>query len=277
MLELPESHTLARQLEQAVKGRRIVSVLPGSSPHRFAFFNGESAEYPALLEGRAIRGALALAHLVELVLEGDMRLTLGDGACLRLLPPGLAVPAKHQLLLGLDDGSHLVCTVQMYGMIWAAPAGSNDSFYYKVTLEKPTPLTADFDESYWSALLSAASPKLTAKAFLATEQRIPGLGNGTLQDILFRARIHPKSRLSALGSGELEELFHSVKDTLAQMTEQGGRDTEKDLYGNPGGYRTILSAKTVNRPCPFCLGAIVRQAYLGGNVYFCPHCQPLKV
>jgi len=27
--------------------------------------------------------------------------------------------------------------------------------------------------------------------------------------------------------------------------------------------------------CPVCGAAIVRQAYLGGNVYFCPVCQPL--
>ena len=28
--------------------------------------------------------------------------------------------------------------------------------------------------------------------------------------------------------------------------------------------------------CPFCGGPISRQAYLGGNVYFCIRCQPLE-
>jgi len=276
MLELPESHTIARQLGKTVIGRTITAVTAGASPHRFAFFNGDPEEYPALLTGRAILAARPLAHLVELVLEGDVLLTFGDGACLRLLPPGTPPPQKHQLLLVLDDGSHLVCTVQMYGMLWAAPAGTNDNFYYKVTWEKPTPLSEEFDRTYWSDLLSAASPKLSVKAFLAAEQRIPGLGNGVLQDILFYARIHPKTPLSALTDAGQEALFHSVKDTLARMTAQGGRDTEKDLFGAPGGYRTILSAKTVGLPCPVCLGAIVRQTYLGGSVYFCPHCQALK-
>ncbi|KAA3404013.1 hypothetical protein F1904_12275, partial [Akkermansia muciniphila] len=45
------------------------------------------------------------------------------------------------------------------------------------------------------------------------------------------------------------------------------------LYGNPGGYHSTLSQKTWKEPCPRCLGPITRQAYLGGNVYFCPHCQ----
>ncbi|MBP9543957.1 MAG: hypothetical protein KBE58_02820, partial [Alistipes sp.] len=25
-----------------------------------------------------------------------------------------------------------------------------------------------------------------------------------------------------------------------------------------------------------CGGALVKEAYLGGAVYYCPHCQPLK-
>ena len=276
MLELPEAQTIARQLGETVLGREIISVAAGASPHRFAFFTGDSADYPLLLTGRTIDAAYPLARLVELAL-GDYRLTLGDGANLRYLAPGAAVPKKHQLLLGLDDGSHLVCTVQMYGSLECFRDGENDNFYYLVTREKPTPLSEGFDADYWSSLLSSAGPSLTAKAFLATEQRIPGLGNGVLQDILFTARIHPKTKLSALTDGELDALFHRVKSVIADMAAKGGRDTEKDLFGNPGGYRTLLSAKTVKHPCPYCLGAIQRQAYLGGNIYFCPHCQPLKL
>jgi formamidopyrimidine-DNA glycosylase len=77
-----------------------------------------------------------------------------------------------------------------------------------------------------------------------------------------------------LSDARLEGLLGSVKTTLAQMTAQGGRDVEKDLFGNPGGYATLLSSKALNWPCPKCGGGLVRQAYLGGNVYFCPSCQP---
>lgn len=275
MLELPECHTVAAQIHARLSGRAVTDVLAAASPHRFAFFNADPADYPGLLLGRTLDRAYPLARLVELAL-GDMRLAFGDGANLRWHPPGERPPAKHQLLLGFDDGSHLSCTVQMYGGISVFRDGENDDFYYRVTREKPSPLSEEFDEPYWSALLSGSSPKLSAKAFLATEQRIPGLGNGVLQDILFHARIHPKTKLSALTDAELELLFHSVKDTLAAMTARGGRDTERDFYGQPGGYRTLLSAKTLQNPCPVCLGALVRQAYLGGNVYFCPHCQSLK-
>ena len=66
------------------------------------------------------------------------------------------------------------------------------------------------------------------------------------------------------------------KSTLAEMTAGGGRETEKDLFGNPGGYKVVLSKNTYADPCPVCGGALVKEAYLGGAVYYCPHCQPLK-
>jgi formamidopyrimidine-DNA glycosylase len=59
------------------------------------------------------------------------------------------------------------------------------------------------------------------------------------------------------------------------MTDLGGRDTEKDLFGNMGGYKTILSKNTVQNPCPGCGGTIIKEAYMGGAVYFCPVCQKL--
>ncbi len=72
----------------------------------------------------------------------------------------------------------------------------------------------------------------------------------------------------------MSTLFNSIKSTLKEMRNQGGRDTEKDLYGKAGGYPTILSSKTVKNPCRACGGGLVREAYLGGNIYYCPICQP---
>ena len=57
------------------------------------------------------------------------------------------------------------------------------------------------------------------------------------------------------------------------MTEKGGRDTEPDFFGQPGGYHTILCKNTVNKPCPVCGTSIKKEAYMGGSVYYCPKCQ----
>ncbi len=274
MIELPEALRLAQQMREVFVGKRITSACADASPHGFAFYYGDPAAYPDMLVGKRVTGAQAYGGRVELLCE-DMRVVLNDGVNARYYPPEAAKPEKHQLYLGFDDGGALVCTVQMYAALMACPIGTDLGFYDSVAKEKPSPLSDTFDHAFFGGLVAAAKPSTSAKALLATEQRIPGLGNGVLQDILLNARVHPKRKISAMSIDELDGLYDNMKSTLARMAALGGRDTEKDLFGEPGGYHTLLSAKTANGPCPFCGGAITRMAYLGGNVYFCGTCQPL--
>ena len=271
MLELPECATLAWQLNNAVRSRQVVEALAGASPHGFAFYTGSPTEYAKRLEGRKICEARGVGGILEIDFDG-LLLLLSDGVNFRLCPFGTRLPEKHQLLLRLDDGSVLICTVQMYAGIHLCESGTFHSIYHRAAHEKPSPLSGEFSEAYFFSLLQA-SPELSAKAFLATGQRIPGLGNGVLQDILFRARVHPKARISALSRKMLAELYRQTRDTLQEMTALGGRDTEKDLFGQAGGYPTRISRNTAGKPCPVCGTALRREAYLGGSIYFCPVCQ----
>lgn len=273
MLELPESHAMSRQITDTLKGKTIARAKANASPHGFAWFFGDPMLYDGMLCGHTLGEARPVGGQVEIDAEG-VKLLFGDGVNLRYFAPSAKLPAKHQLLLTFDDSSALAASVQMYGGLWAFPEGTNENPYYLVALEKPSPLTDAFDAAYFHSLIESASPKLSVKAFLATEQRIPGLGNGVLQDILFLAGLHPARPLHTVERAQRESLYFHVKDTLAQMAREGGRDTEKDLFGKPGGYRTLLSRKTWQYPCPKCGGAIERKAYLGGNVYFCARCQP---
>lgn len=276
MIELPESHTLARQLGETLHGKMIRTAQAAQSPHGFAFYTGDPADYTARLTGRVVEKTLASAGLVEIHLGKGLLLVFNDGINPRYYPAGAKLPPKHQLHLEFEDESHLVCTIQMYGGMQLYIAEECDNFYYLVTKERPSPLTDAFDRAYFDGLVAAVKPNMSVKALLATEQRIPGLGNGCLQDILFAAGVHPQSKIAALDDSDLDNLFDSVKNVLAAMVKGGGRDTEKDLFGAPGGYHTCLSAKTLAYPCPKCGGGITRKAFLGGNVYFCPVCQPLK-
>ncbi len=274
MLEIPESRVVSEQLNRMAAGKTIRNVYPNHSPHKFAFFFDDPANYHSLLSGKTLSKAVPIGGQIELYAD-NARIVFGDGVNIRFFSEEDTLPEKHQLRIEFDDFSSIVCSVQMYGGLSAFLDGQNDNFYYHVAKEKPSPLSADFNESYFDTLFSSAKATLSAKAFLATEQRIPGLGNGVLQDILFLAQIHPKSKISTLNDAKKEKLFESVKHTLFEMTSKGGRDTEKDLFGSSGGYKTHLSSKTLKEPCPVCGDSIVRQAFLGGNIYFCPSCQPL--
>ena len=75
--------------------------------------------------------------------------------------------------------------------------------------------------------------------------------------------------------GALHTICDASPDTLGEMAENGGRDTETDLFGNPGRYVTIMSRNHVGKPCPACGTQIRKAAYMGGSIYFCPDCQPI--
>lgn len=274
MLELPESKTICRQAEDMLRGKTIVKVVSNQSPHKFAWFRGNPEEYAALLCGKTIGQSTAYGGMVEIAVK-EMRLIFADGVNLRYFAPNEPLPKKHQLLLEFEDGSSLLGSVQMYGALWVLSPGQEET-YNLIARSKPDPLSDDFSEEYFRGLYGEQDGKLSVKAFLATKQRIPGLGNGVLQDILFHARLHPKRKMNTLTSEEFPRLYHAVTQTLLDMTLKGGRDTERDLLGCRGGYRTILSARTKDQPCPVCGREIQREAYLGGNVYYCPNCQPLE-
>lgn len=275
MIELPEAVNLARQANEALKGKKIDRVIAAFSPHKFAWFHGDPAGYEALVKGKTIGEAHAYGGQVEIE-AGDVALLFSDGVNLRLHHTGEKRPPKHQLLIEFDDETALSASVQMYGGVVCFRQGEYENKYYETARSKPSPLTEQFDRVYFETLIAPPElQKLSAKAFLATEQRIPGLGNGVLQDILYNARIHPKRKLATLTDDEKEAMFASVKSTLKEMTEQGGRDTEKDLSGQPGGYQTKLSSTTAGRPCPQCGTRIVKEAYMGGSVYYCPGCQKI--
>ena len=272
MLEIPEAKIIATQCQKAVVGKTISGAVANHSPHGFAFYSGDPTLYGDMLKGKTLRAAAAFGGRVELLAD-ELSLCLNDGVNLRYLLPEEKRPPKHQLLLEFSDGSALYGTVQMYGGLTCLPAGTDTNFYDRVAREKPSPLTDEFSAAYFEKLLTDSTRKLSAKAFLATEQRIPGLGNGCLQDILWKAKIHPKRKMSTLAEGDMETLYVTVKTVLAEMTEKGGRDTEKDLFGKSGGYRTVMSKQNKEMFCPACGSPIKRMAYLGGNVYVCEGCQ----
>ncbi len=273
MIELPEAVILAKQINQTLTGKHILKAVANQSPHKFAWYTGDPADYNHRLAGKTIGTAAAYAGNVE-IQAGDMTMSLS--APLRYHPKGEKLPAKHQLLLEFDDQSALSATIQMWGGLFCFGKEEKSGFPdYDLAKERPSPLSDGFDRAYFDSLFDENTGKLSAKAFLAAEQRIPGLGNGVLQDILWTAKIHPRRKMAGLSGEEIQQIFHAVRFVLQQMVDRGGRDTERDLFGRFGGYNTILSKNTVDTPCPACGTLIKKEPYMGGSIYYCGGCQKL--
>jgi formamidopyrimidine-DNA glycosylase len=251
MLEIPESKTVSSQAGNTLIGKRIAEVYTATSPHKYAFFYGDPEGYAALLAERQIISAKGHGMFVDIDCDENICITIGEGTNMRYYSSSEQHPKKHQLLIVFDDGSCVAYTVAMYGGIWVY-RGFFDNQYHQGSINSISPLDDTFDELYFDDIFKSTTKDISLKALLATEQRIPGLGNGVLQDILFNAGIHPKRKKSTLSDLQKAELFYSLKVTLKKMTDGGGRDTEKDLFGNIGGYKTLLSKNTVKKPCPHC-------------------------
>jgi formamidopyrimidine-DNA glycosylase len=275
MIEIPEAFHISHQISQHLAGKEVVASQAAASPHKFAWYEGDPSAYTQLLNWKTLQSARPLGGMIEIQLD-DILIVLSEGAYPRLYEKDAPLPAKHQLLLQFDDGRSLVVAVRMYGGILAFPSGCGINKYYLMADLKTSPLSEIFDDNYFENLsIDQNAQTMSAKAFLATEQRIPGLGNGVLQDILYFAGIHPKTRIADLHQQQRTKLFTSIKHTLKQMAQSGGRDTEVDLFGQPGAYQTRCSKLTVTKPCHLCGDLIQKASYMGGSVYFCPTCQPL--
>ena len=114
MIEAPEARILSEQLNETVRGKKITDVYTQFSPHKFAWFTGSADEYAGWLSGKTIDHAQPQGGMVEITI-GDKVLVLTDGVNLRYLSPGTKLPAKHQLLIALEDESCLIASVRMYG------------------------------------------------------------------------------------------------------------------------------------------------------------------
>lgn len=95
-----------------------------------------------------------------------------------------------------------------------------------------------------------------------------------IQDILFEAKIHPKRKLGELSEIEKDCLFSAMVNTLKNMVDQGGRNTEKNLYEDSGMYVTKLSKLSQAGGCRVGGGNVTKENFLGGSIYYCMACQP---
>jgi len=275
MFELPEFATLARQMNETLQGKTIQSGRLGNAPHKFVWYNRSPEEFAQLTTGKIIGQARSQGRWLFLPLQPGYVMLIGEcGGKLLYHPPGAKHPKKYHLFLTLDDGSALTAKTQMWGAYELYEEGQEQEREYVKNM-RPTPVAAEFTLDYFNNLLNAliAEKKRSAKGLLTQEQLIPGLGNAIAQDILFRARLHPRHDLADLDPKQRRVLYEAIIETVREVIAQGGRYDEYDLYGQRGGYVRLMDKNALGRPCPECSGTVAKIQYLGGSCYFCPNCQ----
>jgi formamidopyrimidine-DNA glycosylase len=275
MFELPEVITLARQINETLQGKTIREGRLGNSPHKFVWYNRKPEEFTRLSQGKTIGKAYARGRWLFTPLEPGYILVFGEcGGKITFHPAGMKLPEKYHLHLAFEDGSALTTLTQMWGAMELFVAGEEKERKYIKDM-RATPVDPEFTFNYFSGFIDELlqGEKRSVKSLLTQDQLIPGLGNAIAQDILFRARMHPRRALADLTPGQRRDLFTAIKDTVHEAIEKGGRNDENDLYGHPGGYVRIMDSHAAGKPCPECGRTVEKIQYLGGACYFCPNCQ----
>ena len=274
---MPEILVLARQMRKELAGKTVAVGSLGTVAHRFVWYNRKPAEFAALTQGHVIGDIWTRGRWLFMALEPGYVFVLGEcGGKVLLHRPDEARPRKRHLLLEFTDGSALSVTTQMWGAMELYVRGEELNRQY-IRDMRPTPADDAFTMAYFESLVAevSAGEKRSAKGLLTQDQLIPGLGNAIAQDILFRARLHPRRPVVDLRRSERQRLYRAIRKTVADVIKHGGRNDEYDLFNHPGGYIRLMSKDTAGLPCPACGTRIKKEAYLGGACYYCPNCQKL--
>lgn len=104
------------------------------------------------------------------------------------------------------------------------------------------------------------------KPALMDQSLIAGLGNLTVDEVLWRARLHPQRRADALGAEDRRRLYGAMRRVLRDSSE----------VGHVPARRSWLTGRRdqADPVCPRCGTGLVRGRVGGRATVWCPRCQP---
>ncbi|MDV6236624.1 DNA-formamidopyrimidine glycosylase family protein [Leptospira ellisii] len=111
------------------------------------------------------------------------------------------------------------------------------------------------------------------RAFLMDQSKLSALGNAYADEVLFAAKIHPKTPCNRLSPGEKSGVYESIRKVLTDSIEYI-RAKNAPLDVKVRDHVKVRNRK--NEPCPDCGTTIRRANVLGYDSFFCPVCQPAK-
>jgi formamidopyrimidine-DNA glycosylase len=109
------------------------------------------------------------------------------------------------------------------------------------------------------------------KSVLMDQTLIAGVGNIYADEILFQARLHPKTPVTSLDERQRADLFRQINAVLKTAIECGA-GAEQFLKRLPDHF--LLPHREKGGECPRCGGPIATLKAAGRTSYYCPRCQP---
>jgi formamidopyrimidine-DNA glycosylase len=272
--ELPETETIARDLDGAIRGRKITKV----SVRKADVLREVSARSLAKrLRDATILRSWRRAKLVVIDLDTGDRIVVQPrftGAL--LIDDGNFTGSElsySTLRLDLDDGRALhYADVRRLGTVALMDANRFEEYSGKLGIE---PLDRAFTDTHLSAVLRATSQPV--KKVLMEQRKIAGIGNIYANEALWRARIDPSRSAASISAEQTKLLRQSIVDVLREAIEARGTSFRdyRDARGARGNFVEKLQAYgRGGLPCRRCGSRLVTTHAIDGRATtICVKCQ----
>ena len=274
MPELPEVETVRRGLEKLILGKKITTIdirYPKMIKTDLEQFQKEMPGQVIQTMGR--RGKYLLFYLSDKVLISHLRM---EGKYFYY--PDQVPERKHaHVLIHFEDGGTLVYEdVRKFGTMELLAPELLDAYFASKKLG-PEPTEEDFDlENFKVALKKSKKP---IKSHLLDQTLVAGLGNIYVDEVLWRAKVHPSRASKSLSAQEARKVHDQTIEVLGQAVEKGGSTirTYTNAFGEDGTMQDFHQVyDKAGQACSHC-GSIIEKIQLGGRgTHFCPKCQRRK-
>lgn len=274
MPELPETETIARDLDREIAGAKIVSVRVAKPDVLREVTRGQFARR---LAGERIEKSWRRAKLIVTDLGTGDRLVVQPRFTGALIVEDATTDrsllAYSTLRIALDDGRALhYCDVRRLGTVALMTPSRFDDYSGALGIE---PLDQTFTASQLSGVLRGSSQPV--KKVLMDQRKIAGIGNIYANEALWRAGIDPSRAGSSVDPGEAARLRDEIVSVLEQSIEARGTSFRdyRDARGERGRFASQL--KVYGRGGKECVRCgsrlILTHAIDGRATVFCARCQ----
>jgi len=272
--ELPETETIARDLDGAIRGRKIKKV----SVRKADVLREVTARSIAKrLYDATILRSWRRAKLVVIDLDTGDRIVVQPrftGAL--LIDDGTFTGSEldySTLRLELDDGRALhYADVRRLGTVALMDADRFEEYSGKLGIE---PLDRAFTAEHLSTVLRATSQAI--KKVLMEQRKIAGIGNIYANEALWRARIDPSRPGASVTFEQAKLLRDSIVAVLGEAIEARGTSFRdyRDARGKRGSFVEKLEAYgRGGLPCRRCGAKLVSTHAIDGRATtLCVKCQ----
>jgi len=272
--ELPETETIARDLDASVTGHRIVSVLVTRGD---VLREVSPAALAKRLTGRTIARCWRRAKLVVLDLDSGDRIVVQPRFTGALLIDAGDLPEAERrfstLALTLDDGRLLhYRDIRRLGTVSLM---SGDRFASYSAALGAEPLDPALSAERLSGLLRGS--RQAVKKVLMDQRVVVGIGNIYANEALWRAGVDPSREARSLSPEEGAALHGAIVSVLAESIAARGTSFRdyRDASGGKGSFVEKLAVYgRGGLPCPRCGAKLVAtHAIDGRSTVFCARCQ----